>query len=46
MKVDPAWAHRLLLRADNELGPKALVRSETVFNTDDATIEISAVWGI
>jgi len=35
MKVDPAWAHRrLLLRAGNELGPKALARLKTVFDTD------------
>jgi len=34
MKVDPAWAHRrLLLRAGNELGPKALARLKTVFDT-------------
>src|SRR5664280_567985 len=43
MKVDPAWAHRrLLLRAGNELGPKALARLNTVFETDDPTNEISA----
>jgi transposase len=47
MKVDPAWAHRrLLLRAGNELGPKALARLRTVFDTDDPTNEISAAWGI
>jgi transposase len=47
MKVDPAWAHRrLLLRAGNELGPKALARLKTVFDTDDPTNEISAAWGI
>jgi transposase len=47
MKVDPAWAHRrLLLRAGNELGPGALARLRTVFDTDDPTNEISAAWGI
>ena len=46
MKVDPAWAHRrLLLRAGNELGPTALARLKTVFETDDPTEEISAAWG-
>lgn len=45
MKVDPAWAHRrLLLRAGNDLGPKALARLKTVFETDDPTNEISAAW--
>src|SRR5450631_1361011 len=47
MKVDPAWAHRrLLLRAGNELGPGALARLRTIFDTDDPTNEISAAWGI
>jgi transposase len=47
MKVDPAWAHRrLLLRAGNELGPRALSRLNTVFETDDPTGEISAAWGV
>jgi len=47
MKVDPAWAHRrLLLRAGNELGPGALARLRTIFETDDPTNEISAAWGI
>jgi len=47
MKVDPAWAHRrLLLRAGDELGPKALARLKTVFDTDDPTDEISAAWGV
>jgi transposase len=47
MKVDPAWAHRrLLLRAGNELGPKALGRLNTVFDTDEPTNEISAAWGV
>jgi len=47
MKVDPAWAHRrLLLRAGNELGPGALARLRTVFETDDPSNEISAAWGI
>jgi transposase len=47
MKIDPAWAHRrLLLRAGNDLGPKALARLRTVFDTDDPTNEISAAWGV
>ena len=47
MKVDPAWAHRrLLLRAGNELSPKALARLKAVFETDDPTNEISAAWGV
>jgi len=46
MKVDPAWAHRrLLLRAGNELGPKAWPGQRPVFDTDDPTNEISAAWG-
>jgi len=47
MKVDPAWAHRqLLLRAGDQLGPKALARLKTVFATDDPTHEIGAAWGV
>ena len=47
MKVDPAWAHRrLLLRAGDQLGPKALGRLRTVFDTDEPTNEISAAWAI
>jgi transposase len=47
MKVDPAWAHRrLLLRAGDQLGPKALARLKAVFDTDDPTNEISAAWGV
>ena len=44
--LDPSWAHRrlLLLRAGNELGPKALARLKTVFDTDDPTNQISAAW--
>ena len=34
MKVDPAWAHRrLLLRAGNQLSPKALDRLGTIFES-------------
>jgi hypothetical protein len=45
MKVDAAWAHRrLLLRAGDQLGPKALDRLKTVFDTDDPTNEISPAW--
>lgn len=44
-KVDPAWAHRrLLLRAGDQLSPKALARLKTVMSTDDPTGEISAAW--
>ena len=47
MKVDPAWAHRrLLLRAGDQLSPKALARLKTVFATDDPTNEIGAAWGV
>lgn len=35
-----------MLRAGNELGPKALTRLRTVFDTDDPTNEISAAWAI
>jgi transposase len=45
MKVDPVWAHRrLLLRAGDQLSPKALARLKTVMRTDDPTGEISAAW--
>ena len=44
-RVDPAWAHRrLLLRAGDQLSPKALARLKTVFAADDPTNEISAAW--
>ena len=45
-KVDPSWAHRrLLLRAGDTLGPKALARLIQVLRTDDPTDEIGAAWG-
>ena len=45
MKVDAAWAHRrLLLRAGDQLGTKALAGLKTVFDTDDPTNEICAAW--
>jgi len=45
MKVHPAWAHiRLLLRAGDQLSPKALARLKTVMRTDDPTGGISAAW--
>ena len=45
MKVDPAWAHRRLLRrAGDQLLPKALPRLKTVMRTDDPTGEIRAAW--
>ena len=46
-KVDPAWAHRrLLLRAGDQLSPKALTRLKAVFATDDPTNQVGAAWAI
>lgn len=46
-KVDPAWAHRrLLLRAGNHLGPKALARLACVLDGDDPTNQVGAAWAI
>jgi transposase len=45
--MDPAWANRrLLLRAGDTLGPKALTRLKTTLRADDPTDEIGAAWGI
>ena len=46
-KVDPAWAHRrLLLRAGDQLGPRALARLKAVLDSDDPTSQIGAAWAI
>ena len=46
-KVDPAWAHRrLLLRAGDHLGPRALARLKAVLAADDPTHEIGAAWAV
>ena len=45
--TDAAWAHRrLLLRAGDTLGPKALARLKKTLRTDDPTDEIRAAWAI
>ena len=45
-KIDPAWAHRmLLLRAYNSLSARAKARLDLVFTTDDPTCELSALGG-
>lgn len=46
-KVDPAWAHRmLLLRGYDTLSARPRDRLDQVFATDDPTDELSAVWGV
>ena len=46
-KADPAWAHRrLLLRAGDQLGPRALASLAAVFATDDPTNQVGAAWAI
>jgi transposase len=46
-KVDPAWAHRrLLLRAGNQLSPKALARLKAVLDGDDPTNQVGAAWAV
>ncbi|WP_245703278.1 ISL3 family transposase [Raineyella antarctica] len=46
-KVDPAWAHRmLLLRGYDTLSPRGRARLEQVFATDDPTGELGAAWGV
>ena len=46
-KVDPAWAHRrLLLRAGDQLRPKALARLKAVLDSDDPTNQVGAAWAI
>jgi len=45
--IDPAWTNRrLLLRAGNTLGPRALARLKATLRADDPTDEIGAAWGI
>ena len=45
--IDPAWANRrLLLRAGNTLGPRALARLKATLRADDPTDEIGAAWGV
>jgi len=46
-KVDPAWAHRmLLLRGYDTLSARGKARLQTVFDLDDPTDELSAAWGV
>ena len=46
-KVDPAWAHRmLLLRGYDTLSHRGKARLQTAFDLDDSTDELSAAWGI
>ena len=46
-KVDPAWAHRmLLLRGYNTLSGRGKTRLQAVFDLDDPTDELSAAWGV
>lgn len=45
--IDPAWTNRrLLLRAGNTLGPRALARLKATLRADDPTDEIGAAWGV
>jgi transposase len=45
--VDPAWTNRrLLLRAGNTLGPRALARLKATLRADDPTDEIGAAWSV
>ena len=46
-KVDPAWAHRmLLLRGYDTLSVRGKARLQMVFDHDDPTEELSAAWGV
>ncbi len=46
-KVDPAWAHRmLLLRGYDTLSTRGRVRLQMVFDHDDPTDELSAAWSV
>ncbi len=46
-KIDPAWAHRmLLLRGYDTLSARARARLDRVFTDDDPTDELSAAWGV
>ena len=45
--IDPAWTNRrLLLRAGDTLGPRALARLQATLRADDPTDEIGAAWGV
>jgi transposase len=45
--IDPAWTNRrLLLRAGNTLGSRALARLKATLRADDPTDEIGAAWGV
>ena len=45
--IDPAWTNRrLLLRAGDTLGPRALARLKATLRADDPTDEIGAAWGV
>jgi transposase len=45
--VDPAWVNRrLLLRAGEDLSPRALARLKATFAADDPTGEIAAAWAV
>jgi transposase len=46
-KVDPAWAHRLLLlRGYDTLSPRGRAKLDAVLAGDDPTNEIGAAWGV
>jgi len=46
-KVDPAWAHRLLLlRGYDTLSEYGKARLEQILSSDDPTREVSAAWGV
>lgn len=46
-KIDPAWAHRmLLLRGYNTLSARGRDRLQAVLATDDPTGELGAAWGV
>ena len=46
-KVDPAWAHRMLLqRGYNTLSPAGRDRLAAVLDSDDPTGELGAAWGV
>lgn len=47
LKIDPAWAHRmLLLRGYDTLSARGRARLEEIFATDDPTGELGAAWGV
>ena len=45
-KVDPAWAHRLLLRGADTLSERGRAKLEHILATADPANEISAAWGV